>query len=48
MATALIDRLPRHCHSDNIRRNSYWMRQHTDLITALRNNPATTEAETSP
>ncbi len=48
MATALIDRLLHHCHIVNIRGNSYRMRQHAELFNALHNNPATTEAETSP
>ena len=48
MATALIDRLLHHCHIVNIRGNSYRMRQHADVFNTLRNNPTTTEAETSP
>jgi len=36
MAGALIDRLVHHCHIVNIRGNSYRMRQHADLSTALR------------
>ena len=36
MAGALIDRLVHHCHIVNIRGNSYRMRQHTELSTALR------------
>ena len=47
MATALIDRLLHHCHIVNIWGNSYRMRQHAELLTALRNHPATTEAEAS-
>ena len=35
MATALIDRLMHHCHVVNIRRNSYRMREHTDLPRAI-------------
>jgi hypothetical protein len=36
MAGALIDRLVHHCHIVNIRGNSYRMRQHAELSTALR------------
>jgi DNA replication protein DnaC len=36
MAGALIDRLVHHCHIVNIRGNSYRMRQHAELYTALR------------
>jgi DNA replication protein DnaC len=35
MAAALIDRLVHHCHLVNIRGNSYRMRQHADLRSAL-------------
>ena len=35
MAAALIDRLVHHCHIVNIRGNSYRMRQHTELRSAL-------------
>lgn len=35
MAAALIDRLVHHCHIVNIRGNSYRMRHHTDLRSAL-------------
>ena len=36
MAAALIDRLMHHCHVVNIRGNSYRMREHTDLLRAIR------------
>jgi DNA replication protein DnaC len=36
MAGALIDRLVHHCHIVNIRGNSYRMRHHVELSTALR------------
>lgn len=36
MAGALIDRLVHHCHIVNIRGNSYRMRQHAEISTALR------------
>ena len=32
MAAALIDRLLHHCHIVNIRGNSYWMREHQNLM----------------
>jgi DNA replication protein DnaC len=35
MAAALIDRLVHHCHVVNIRGNSYRMRHHADLRSAL-------------
>jgi DNA replication protein DnaC len=35
MAGALIDRLMHHCHVVNIRGNSYRMREHTDLWSAI-------------
>ena len=35
MAAALIDRLVHHCHIVNIRGNSYRMRQHAELRSAL-------------
>ena len=35
MAAALIDRLVHHCHIVNIRGNSYRMRHHADLRSAL-------------
>lgn len=35
MAAALIDRILHHCHTVNIRGNSYRMRQHTELWHAL-------------
>ena len=47
MATALIDRLLYHCQMVDIRGNSYRRSQHTELLTALQDHAATTEAETS-
>ena len=35
MAAALIDRLLHHCHIVNIRGNSFRMRHHADLRSAL-------------
>ena len=35
MAAALVDRLVHHCHIVNIRGNSYRMRQHAELRSAL-------------
>jgi DNA replication protein DnaC len=35
MAAALIDRLVHHCHLVTIRRNSYRMRQHSELWQTL-------------
>jgi DNA replication protein DnaC len=43
MAAALIDRVLHHCHLVNIRGNSYRMREHTELYSALR-----TENEAEP
>jgi DNA replication protein DnaC len=40
MAAALIDRLVHHCHIVNIRGNSYRLRQHSELYTALRRSAA--------
>ena len=46
MAAALIDRLVHHCHIVNIRGNSYRMRHHTELRSAL--HPRQTIPERSP
>jgi DNA replication protein DnaC len=45
MAAALIDRLVHHCHLVNIRGNSYRMRHHADLRSAL--TPQSSEREQS-
>ena len=39
MAAALIDRLLHHCHIVNIRGNSYRLREHAELRSALRQQP---------
>ena len=46
MAAALVDRLVHHCHIVNIRGNSYRMRHHADLRSAL--TPSEGESESSP
>jgi len=46
MAAALIDRLVHHCHIVNIRGNSYRMRQHAELRSAL--HPRQSVPERSP
>ena len=46
MAAALIDRLVHHCHIVNIRGNSYRMRHHTELRSAL--HPRRTVPDRSP
>jgi len=40
MAVALIDRLLHHCQIVNIRGNSYRLRAHAELRSALRQQPA--------
>lgn len=46
MAAALIARLLHHCHVVNIRGNSYRMRHHSELWTAL-NSPPESRAKTT-
>ena len=47
MAAALIDRLLHHCHIVNIRGNSYRMRQHAELLTALHQESQPREVTTA-
>jgi len=43
MAAALIDRLVHHCHIVNIRGNSYRMRHHAELRSAIHSRPSVPE-----
>ncbi|MGQ0767228.1 MAG: IS21-like element helper ATPase IstB, partial [Gemmatimonadota bacterium] len=47
MAAALIDRVVHHCHIVNIRGNSYRMRHHTELRSALHPHPETSSKSTN-
>ena len=46
MAAALVDRLVHHCHIVNIRGNSYRMRHHADLRSALTPSEGQSESGT--
>lgn len=47
VTNALIDRLLHHCHTVDIRGNSYGMKQYADLFNTLRNSPTSKDTETS-